>query len=115
MNVDDPKLDRLFQLYRAACPEVEPSPEFMPAIWRKIEARRSFSFTFQRVARALAAASVAIGLFLTGLNLAGERKNVLIAPTYADALAADHTVEKIYYTEAIRPIPPTDSIFAEYR
>lgn len=115
MNVDDPKLDRLFQLYRASCPEVEPSADFMPAIWQKIEARRSFSFTFRRVASALAGASVAIGLLMTGLNLAGERRNVFIAPTYADALAVDQTVEKTYYTEAIRPIPPTDSIFAEYR
>lgn len=115
MNADDPKLDRLFQLYRASCPEVEPSADFMPVIWQKIEARRSFSFAFQRVARALAAAAVAIGLLMTGLNAAGEGKNVIIAPTYADALAADHTVEKTYYTEAIQPIPPTDSIFAEYK
>jgi len=115
MNVDETKLDRLFQLYGEACPQVEPSANFMPVVWEKIEARRSFSFTFQHVARALATVSVGLGLLLAGLNMAASRKNVLIAPTYADALAADHTVEKTYYTEAIRPIPPTDSIFAEYR
>lgn len=115
MNVDENKVDRLFELYGAACPEVQPSANFMPVVWQKIEARRSFSFAFQRVARALATVSIGLGLLLAGLNMAGSRKNVLIAPTYADALAADHTVEKTYYTEGIRPIPPTDSIFAEYR
>ncbi|HEX4229833.1 MAG TPA: hypothetical protein VHZ07_14260 [Bryobacteraceae bacterium] len=114
MNVDDPKLDRLFQLYGKCCPEVEPSANFMPVIWQRIEARRSFSLTFQRVARALATISVGLGLLLAGLNMAGAKRGI-IAPTYADALAADHTVEKTYYTEAIRPIPPTDSIFAEYK
>lgn len=115
MNMEEPKLDRLFQLYGASCPEVEPSANFMPVVWQKIEARRSFSLAFQRVARALAAVSVGLGLLLAGLNMAGEKKGLMIAPTYADALAADHTVEKTYYTEAIRPIPLTDSIFAEYR
>ncbi|HWF46381.1 MAG TPA: hypothetical protein VG168_05205 [Bryobacteraceae bacterium] len=115
MNVDDSKLDGLFQLYGRSCPEVEPSANFMPVVWQKIEARRSFSLTFQRVARALATVSVGIGLLLAGLNMAAANRSLLIAPTYADALAADHTVEKTYYTEAIRPIPPTDSIFAEYR
>ncbi|HEX4809237.1 MAG TPA: hypothetical protein VH325_09920 [Bryobacteraceae bacterium] len=114
MNIDDPKLDRLFQLYGASCPDVEPGANFMPVLWQKIERRRSFTFTFQRVARALATASVAIAMLLGGLNLAASRKTI-IAPTYADALAADHTVEKVYYTEAIRPIPLTDQIFAEYR
>jgi hypothetical protein len=115
MKVDDPKLDLLFQLYGRCCPEVEPSANFMPVVWQKIEARRSFSLTFQRVARALATVSVGLGLLLAGLNAAGAKRSLIIAPTYADALAADHTVEKTYYTEAIRPIPPTDSIFAEYR
>ena len=48
---DDSKLDQLFQTYRAACPEVEPSTNFMPNLWQRIESRHSFGFVFQNVAR----------------------------------------------------------------
>ena len=43
---DDSKLDQLFQTYRAACPDVEPSTNFMPNLWQRIEGRHSFGFVF---------------------------------------------------------------------
>jgi hypothetical protein len=42
------KFDRLMSAYRAACPDPEPSSDFMPGLWRKIEARNQFSFRFRR-------------------------------------------------------------------
>ena len=43
MNYEDneAKLDALFAEYRGAVQEPEPSRDFMPGLWQKIEARRN--------------------------------------------------------------------------
>jgi hypothetical protein len=74
----------------------------MPELWQKIEARRSFWFAFQREARTFVTASAALCLLLLVLNFVGAANTRVPVPTYADALMADHTAEKTYYTEAIR-------------
>ncbi len=40
----DEKLDWLFKAYRAACPAPEPSANFMPGLWAKIDSQRSQSW-----------------------------------------------------------------------
>jgi hypothetical protein len=102
MTDEDSRLDSLLAAYRGACPEVEPSSNFMPAIWQGIEARRSFWSVFQREARALVTACAAIFVVLLALNLFSGAQNRPVPPTYADALMADHSAEQTYYTEAIR-------------
>lgn len=108
MTSDDARLDELFVKYRAACPEVEPQVNFMPQVWQKIETRHSFWFVFQRLARAVTTASAALCLLLLVLNFISSQQAHLLAPTYVDALMADHTAEKTYYTEAIRSTPSTE-------
>jgi hypothetical protein len=105
MTDEDSGLDALLEAYRGACPEIEPTANFMPAIWRKIEARRSFWFVFQREARAVVTASAALFVLLLALNFFSASQSHMAASTYADALMADHTAEKTYYTEAIRSSP----------
>ncbi len=104
MMGDDRDLDDLWERYRSACPEIEASAGFMPRLWEKIEGRHSFWFAFQNLARATMTAATALCLLLLLLNFIAAPENHL-APSYADALAADHTAEKTYYTEAIRSIP----------
>ena len=50
---DDQKLDALFRAYRDACPAPEASANFMPNLWRRIESRQRFTFSFRRMANAL--------------------------------------------------------------
>jgi hypothetical protein len=98
------QLDELFARYRAACPDVEPSTNFMPALWQRIEKRGSVSTLLPKLARLTAAATAAACLLLTvliGLPGTPSRKP-LVPASYTDALYADHTAEKTYYTEAIR-------------
>jgi hypothetical protein len=100
---DDSKLDQLFQTYRAACPDVEPSTNFMPNLWQRIESRHSFGFVFRNVARTTMAACAALCLLLVFLNFAspfGER--VAQAPNYTDLLMAEHTAENTNFTEDLR-------------
>jgi hypothetical protein len=106
MMNDDSKLDQLFQTYRAACPEVDPSTNFMPNLWRRIESRHSFGFVFRSVARATMTACAALCLLLVFLNFASPfRDRMAQVPNYTDVLMAEHTAENTYYTEAIQEVP----------
>lgn len=103
---DDSKLEQLFQTYRGACPDVEPSANFMPNLWRKIESRHSFGFVFKNAARMTMTACAALCLLLVFLNFAAaSRDRVEQAPNYADVLALEHTAENTDFTEAIQEAP----------
>ena len=103
---DDSKLDQLFQTYRDACPDVEPSANFMPHLWQKIESRHSFGFVFRNVARATMTACAALCLLLVFLNFTTPfHERVEPAPNYTDVLAAEHTAENTDFTEAIQEAP----------
>ncbi len=101
MNHDESGLDRLFSEYRAACPDVESSTNFMPTLWQKIDAKRSFWWTFQGFARTTMGACAVLALILLALNLTGVNQR-LPSPSYTDALVADHSAEKTYYAENVR-------------
>lgn len=107
MNDNPSGLDGVFRRYRAACPDVEPSAAFMPVLWQKIEARHSFWSVFQGLARTAMAGCAVLALLMLALNLAGP-KQATLSPSYTDALVADHSAEKTYYAEAIRPTPLPD-------
>jgi hypothetical protein len=99
---DNSELDQLFQSYRAACPEVEPSTNFMPNLWQRIESRHSFGFVFRNVARATMTACAALCLLLVFLNFASPfRDRMAQVPNYADVLMAEHTAENTDFTEAL--------------
>lgn len=102
MTNNDSGLDDLFAKYRSACPELEPSQNFMPGIWHRIESRHNFRIVFQQLARPLMAGSAALVVLLLILNIVSSQHARPSDPSYVDALLADHSAEKTYYTEAIR-------------
>jgi hypothetical protein len=61
-------LDQLFAAYRAALPDVEPTPQFLPGIWQKIDAAKPVSWIFplRQFAVRLVAASALAAAILTG-------------------------------------------------
>jgi hypothetical protein len=102
MTESDRHLDELLLQYRAACPDVDASAEFMPRLWARIDSRRSFPLVFQRLARVLVTASAAACLVLAALNLAphsAERLHTKYA-TYADALSAESALERTYFADS---------------
>ena len=107
---DEARLDSLFQQYRSACPDIEASVDFMPGLWRKVESRHTFAFVFERLGKSAMAACAGLCLLMVVLNLISTPQTRVVAPTYMDALMADHTAEKTYYTEAIRVAPASDQI-----
>lgn len=66
------KLDRLFRAYRTACPDLEPTADFMPGLWRKIESRQTFGMRFRRWTQVLVAASAMACLLMGGYVLSQQ-------------------------------------------
>jgi hypothetical protein len=64
----DAHLDSLFHAYRQACPDPEPSVNFMPAMWAKIEARQASTTIFNRMAKALVTAALGASVVMGMLS-----------------------------------------------
>lgn len=60
----DRELDHLFEQYRLAVPDPEASANFMPELWRKIEARQFFLLRVKKLTQVFVAAAAAICLLL---------------------------------------------------
>src|SRR6267154_604795 len=97
---DDQKLDALFGAYRAACGGPEPSANFMPNLWARIESRQSISFSFRRMANAFTTAAVALSLAL-GVYMAFPRSSPVYDESYLEALAAANTPDA---SEFVNPV-----------
>jgi hypothetical protein len=85
------ELDRLFAAYREACPDPEPSLDFMPRLWERIEAQRSWKREWRRLTEVLVGAAVALSLML-GIVLARREPPVsFYTNTYVEVLAANYS------------------------
>lgn len=83
---DEERLDALLRAYARACPGPEPSANFMPNLWQRIESRQSFTFSFHRMANAFVtgalALSIGLGVYMSILNSTPNPSQ-----TYIEALA----------------------------
>jgi hypothetical protein len=84
---DDEKLDALFRAYKQACTAPEPSANFMPELWRKIESRQSFTFSFRRMASAFVTAAVALSIALGVYTSVYGSSSAYFAQSYIEVLA----------------------------
>jgi len=91
---DGDRLDSLWKAYRAACPDREPSANFMPALWRRIDARRNSAFSIERMMRAFvtaaAAVTIAIGVYV---SLPRPHASSTAGLSYLEALADANTLD----------------------
>lgn len=89
-NEVDARLDSLFHAYREVCVDPEPSVNFMPEMWARIEARESSRTVFNRMAKALVTAALGASVVM---GLLSASYNEPVAPayegSYIQALAAD--------------------------
>ncbi len=71
-DLKSPELDQLFSEYRDAFPETDGGADFMPGLWKRIEAKRAFDRRFRfwthGVLTAALAGCVAMGAFLFTQN-----------------------------------------------
>jgi hypothetical protein len=84
-------LDRLFAAYRAALADVEPTPQFLPGIWQKIDAAKPVSWVYpmRQFAMRLVAASALAAAILTGTAMSTRHRVAdaeELGATYVDVL-----------------------------
>ncbi len=88
-NSSERLLDELFLAYRQACPDPDATPNFMPELWAKIEAREVSTNWFGRVAKALVTAALAASVILGMMISSANQPNAFFNATFVDALPAD--------------------------
>jgi anti-sigma-K factor RskA len=89
------KLDPLWVAYRDACPDVEPSAQFMPQLWQRIEAQRSAvaSSWFRMWAEVWLVATVTLAIVMGAILIPRYQRNPATSQSvsqasYVDVLAA---------------------------
>ena len=98
---EEERLDSLFRAYREACPDTEPGANFMPDLWRRIEARQGVTFSLRRMASAFVTAALAFSLLL-GVYMALPRQNAAYySETYVEALDAANTLD---FSDTFAPV-----------
>jgi hypothetical protein len=93
-------LSELFAAYRAALPGPEPSTAFVPGLWERIDARRTYAYSLKRFAQGLITAAAAVCL-LMGFYLSRPEPSYY---TYLEVLAADQTHEDLADVEIVRAV-----------
>ena len=89
---EEERLDALLTAFKGACPDRDPSTNFMPELWARIEARRTYTFSFRRMANALATAAVALSIAL-GVYMAIPRTPAINSQSYIEALAEANALD----------------------
>ncbi len=91
---NEEQLDALFRAFAGACPDRDPSANFMPNLWQRIEARQTYAFSFRRMANALVTAALAFSLAL-GVYMAipHTSKTATGSQSYIEALAEANALD----------------------
>jgi hypothetical protein len=98
----DQELNSLFVAYREAVPDPEPSADFMPRLWSRIEAKRSFIFRLRRMSQVAVAAALTACLLGGVLIAPFTHQPTQVAGTYVDILAEAHADDAIAATGGVR-------------
>ena len=96
-NQGDDQLDALFAEYRMACPDPEPSADFMPGMWKRIEARRIATVSvFKHWAQVCVMATVALTVLIGVVLIPKFQENSASSSSYVEALMAEHSTDYIH-------------------
>jgi hypothetical protein len=97
----NPKLDALWSEYRGLMPDPEPSADFMPNLWQKIEAQRVEPLSIlKRFAKIYVLATVAV-ILVFAVSLSRIQYEPNISTNYVDALDAAHAGDYVEVADAL--------------
>jgi hypothetical protein len=90
------ELDQLFERYRTSVPDPEASANFMPELWRKIEARKFFLARLKKLTQVFVVAAAAICLLLgIALQIPFSNGAKEVRGNYVDVLADANPTENL--------------------
>lgn len=81
------ELESLFASYRNAVIEPEPSRDFLPELWSRIDQRRGLPYSFRRMASGFVTAAAAICLLISVGFWVPSQMPVTGGATYVEILA----------------------------
>lgn len=88
------KLDEIFVAYRESLPDREPTVNFTPELWRRIDQRRKASFGFTRFARVFVTGALAMCFAMTALTTwTPPQMSSVYTATYEDILDEERQSE----------------------
>jgi len=100
------ELSSLFQKYKAAVPDPDPSAGFMPELWRKIEARQTLVSRIRKLTQVFVGAAAAASLLFAMIEVAPGAYRPEPSRSYVDELAASHPADSL----ASLGIVPRDTV-----
>lgn len=110
----DQELDRLLAAYREACEPPEPSADFMPRLWARIEAApQGWAERLWKWANGLAAAAAAASVLLVALQMFSRPAPDFYSATYVETLLAQTDAELAPAELAGVPAPPAPGEHSE--
>jgi len=102
MDKQNQELDGLFAAYRNAVPDPEAGANFMPELWRKIEARQRMVIRIKKLTQVFVAAAAAICLLFGILLEVPARQAPVMRGNYVDVLADANPTENLSALGIIR-------------
>lgn len=91
----DSELEQFFSRYKAVVPDPEPSANFMPDLWSKIDSRQNLVLGIRRLTQVFVAAAAAICLLFATYMAVPRSDNSRLNGNYVDVLAESHPAESL--------------------
>lgn len=91
----DQELNSLFAAYREAISDPEASADFMPRLWGKIDAKRSFVYRLKRMSQLAVATALAVCVLSVILISPTANRDAQFSGTYVDMLAEAHADDTV--------------------
>jgi len=95
MDQFNDQLNVLFAKYKAAMPDPDPSANFMPQLWRNIEARQTLMLRVRKLTQVFMGAAAAVCLLFAMVEVVPMGSRPEVHASYVDALAAAHPADSL--------------------
>jgi hypothetical protein len=95
MDQFNDQLNVLFAKYKAAMPDPDPSANFMPQLWRNIEARQTLMLRVRKLTQVFMGAAAAVCLLFAMVEVVPLGSRPEVHASYVDALAAAHPADSL--------------------
>jgi hypothetical protein len=94
-ELNNDELNELFVNYKAAVPDPDPSANFMPQLWRNIEARQTLMLRVRKLTQVFVGAAAAVCLLFAMIQVVPAGSHPEVHASYVDALAAAHPADNL--------------------